>query len=101
MTHPSLHLVLLPGLDGTGELFAPLLAALLRQLPVTVLRYPDDPHLDIEQLADGVVAQLPDAPLTLLAESFSGLVAAELLRRGEPRLRGLILTASFMQPPRP
>jgi len=33
------HLVLLPGLDGTGELFAPLLHALDYEFPTSVVRY--------------------------------------------------------------
>jgi pimeloyl-[acyl-carrier protein] methyl ester esterase len=33
------HLVLLPGLDGTGELFAPLLQALDENVTTTVVRY--------------------------------------------------------------
>jgi hypothetical protein len=33
-------LVLLPGMDGTGELFAPFVAALGKTTPVVVVSYP-------------------------------------------------------------
>src|SRR5262245_49457412 len=38
----SCTLVLLPGMDGTGELFAPLIAALDQSLTPLVVRYPDE-----------------------------------------------------------
>lgn len=36
-------LVLLPGMDGTGELFAPLIEALRPDVTAVVVRYPDLP----------------------------------------------------------
>lgn len=95
-------LVLLPGMDGTGMLFEPLLRALPPDLPVKVLRYPGQDALSYEALESFVRAALPPyAPLVLLGESFSGPLAASLARRLGERVRGLILCCTFVDNPRP
>lgn len=93
-------LVLLPGLDGTGLLFRPLLAALPESLKTMVVSYPVNEILDLDSLADLVARRLPDDAV-LLAESFSGLVALTLLKRAPARVRGLIFVGAFAEPPRP
>ena len=52
-------LVLLPGLDGTGELFAPFLQSLGAALPAQVVAYPRDQALGYAQLEPLVRAALP------------------------------------------
>jgi pimeloyl-ACP methyl ester carboxylesterase len=94
-----ISLVLLPGMDGTGELFAPLLAELPLALPVTVVRYPDRAATYAEH-AEVARAELPrDRPFVMLGESFSGPVAVMLAAGAPPGLRGLILCASFLTCP--
>ena len=94
-------LVLLPGLDGTGLLFQPLLEALEAAFPVQVICYPPDQCLSVEALAAQVRAQVAfDTDTVLLAESFSGLIAVELLRQGIP-LHRVIFCASFASAPHP
>lgn len=95
------RLILLPGMDGTGELFAPLLAELPLELPVTVVRYPDRAAGYAEHVAVAR-AELPrDQPFVLLGESFSGPVAVRLAAEAPRNLRGLILCASFLTCPSP
>jgi pimeloyl-ACP methyl ester carboxylesterase len=95
------HLILLPGMDGTGELFAPLLAELPLTLPVTVVAYPDRRGGYPEHVAVAR-GELPrDRPFVLLGESFSGPVAVSLASARPPQLRGLILCASFLSCPNP
>jgi pimeloyl-[acyl-carrier protein] methyl ester esterase len=92
-------LVLLPGMDGTGELFAPLLAELPLALPVTVVRYPDRAATYAEHI-EVARAELPrNQPFILLGESFSGPVAVALSAAAPPGLRGIILCASFLTCP--
>lgn len=94
-------LVLLPGLDGTGLLFQPLLEALGAAFPVQVICYPPDQCLSVEALAAQVRAQVAfDTDTVLLAESFSGLIAVELLRQGIS-LHSVIFCASFASAPHP
>ncbi len=96
------RLVLLPGMDGTGELFAPLLSALPADPPPVVLRYPGAEALDYASLETRVRLALPtDAPFVLLAESFSGPLGAAIAATPPPNLRGLILCASFVRSPLP
>lgn len=95
-------LVLLPGLDGTGDLFAPLLDVLGESLPVIVVRYPPAEPLGYDELTDLAEELLPtDRSFVLLGESFSGPVAVKLAARSPRGLLGLILCVSFVASPRP
>jgi len=95
-------LILLPGLDGTGEFFKPLLESLGDALPVRVVRYPVDGGLDYRTCREIARAALPtDAPFVLLGESFSGPIAIELAAEAPPGLTGLILCVTFARNPRP
>jgi pimeloyl-ACP methyl ester carboxylesterase len=93
------ELILLPGMDGTGELFAPLLGTLPLESPVTVVAYPDRAATYADHIAVAT-AELPrDRPYVLLGESFSGPVAVSIAATAPPNLRGLILCASFLTCP--
>jgi pimeloyl-ACP methyl ester carboxylesterase len=94
-------IVMLPGMDGTGDLFAPIIAELDSSLAVVVVRYPDVP-LGYDALIAHARQALPaTGDFFLLGESFSGPVAVALAAEGHPRLRGLILSAAFISNPLP
>ncbi|HEY1394489.1 alpha/beta fold hydrolase [Roseateles sp.] len=94
-------LVLLPGMDGTGDLFEPFLRALPRSLRPVVVRYPVDRWLDDDALLAHARRALPgDEPFLLLGESFSGPVALMLAAEHPPGLCGVVLAASFARYPR-
>jgi pimeloyl-ACP methyl ester carboxylesterase len=91
--------VLLPGLDGTGEQFGPLVQALGPQVPTVVVRYPDA-RLDYESHQRIAASFLPqDRPYIILAESFSGPIAVSLAAQSPRSLLGCILCASFVVSP--
>lgn len=95
-----MKLVLMPGLDGTGELYTPLLAELPEELAPTVVSYPADRDLDLDAAADlAMQAVADDEPWMLFAESYSGLVAARILTRRPSGLRGAVFCASFLKRP--
>ena len=95
------RLVLLPGMDGTGELFAPFIAA-LDGWPTTVISYPPDREMEYAGHEAHARARLPlDGDYVLLAESFSGPVGIALAASRPRGLRGLILCASFAVNPLP
>lgn len=95
-------LVLLPGMDGTGTLFQPLLDALGPNTPVQVLDYPSDRALDYPALEERVWQQIPrERPFVLLGESFSGPIAVGIAARRPTGLIGLVLCSSFVRNPRP
>lgn len=94
-------IVMLPGMDGTGDLFAPIVAELDSSVAVIVVRYPDAP-LGYDALITHARLALPaTGDFFLLGESFSGPVAVALAAEGNPRLRGLILSAAFISNPLP
>jgi pimeloyl-[acyl-carrier protein] methyl ester esterase len=89
-------------MDGTGELFAPLVAALGDAAVPLVIAYPPDQVLGYAALTEWVRARLPcDRPYVLLGESFSGRVAIALAASRPPGLLGLILSCSFSRNPTP
>lgn len=94
-------LVLLPGLDGTGELFEPFLRELPAGLRTQVLSYPADARLGYDELTRFVESVLPpELPLVLLGESFSGPIAIRLAASLGARVQGLVLCCSFARSPR-
>ena len=90
------HLVLLPGLDGTGSLFAPLLANLPETLVPVVVKYPPDQVLYYEQLFPYIREVMPwNEPYILLAESFSGPLAIKFAAEQPENIHALVLVSSF------
>jgi pimeloyl-ACP methyl ester carboxylesterase len=90
------HLVLLPGLDGTGELFAPLLQELGDDFPASVVRY--GAELTFDEYVESAGKALPDE-CVLIAESFSGPVAIAVAARHPAKLRCLVLCTTFAVSP--
>lgn len=100
-TRPPLVL-LLPGLDGSAELFAPLLQEIPLSYPQLVLHYPPELTWQLSDYADYVCQQVQGvSKLVLIAESFSGPVAILVAQRLQQRCQGLILAASFCTCPNP
>ena len=96
----QINLVLLPGLDGTGRLFDPLLKVVPLHLKPSVISYPSDTPLSYAELLKYIQAKIQtDEPFALLAESFSGPVAVEFAASHPPNLNALILCASFVTSP--
>jgi pimeloyl-[acyl-carrier protein] methyl ester esterase len=95
----SIAIVLLPGLDGTGRLFAPLLPHLPGHIRPIVVRFPLEP-LRYAELLPLVSAALPrDLPFVILGESFSGPLAIMVAERQPSGLCGVILDATFVENP--
>jgi len=96
----KLKLVLLPGLDGTGELFVDFVKALPDAFEVAVIRYPVDVCLSYAQLAELVVDAIPvSEPFVLLAESFSTPLAIHFAATNPVNLQALVLCAGFASSP--
>lgn len=93
-------LVLLPGLDGTDEFFAPLLAALPPWLEPRIVTYPGSGRQDYETLLGVVRAAIADVGAChVLGWSFSGPLALALAAAEPERVRGVILVATFVRSP--
>jgi pimeloyl-ACP methyl ester carboxylesterase len=95
-------IVLLPGMDGTGALFAGFVSALGADFEPIVVSYPPERALDYRALEEFVHAQLPDGrSFFLLGESFSGPIAISLAASKPDGLIGLVLTCTFAKNPHP
>ncbi len=95
-----MKLLLMPGMDGTGELFTPLLSHLRNDIEAVVFRYPFDPRMGYPELLTLVKQQLPEGePYVVLGESFSGPLAIQLAASNPAGLCGVILCASFVTSP--
>jgi pimeloyl-ACP methyl ester carboxylesterase len=99
---PQLHdltLYLLPGMDGTGDLFSDFIAALPPNSKTVLVRYPTDHFLSYSQLQNLVREKSPNSPFVLLAESFSTPLALNYASTNPLNLRALILCAGFASSP--
>lgn len=93
--------VLLPGIDGTGKMFGPLISELPDWMTPRVLDYPTQDVLSYPQLAQRLLPRLPDSPFIIIAESFAGPLALLLSEQNHPQLKALVLCATFVSNPRP
>ena len=94
------YLVLLPGLDGTGRLFRPLLNVMTGEFEPGVVTYPPDKRLSYEQLFPLIREVMPwDAPYTLVAESLAGPLALRFAAEQRGDIKAIVLCASFVRNP--
>jgi len=93
-------LILLPGMDGTGNLYTNFIKALPDVFETEVLRYPADHFLSYEQLVRVIepVASSGE-PFVLVAESFSTPLAILLAATKPPTLKGVVICAGFIKSP--
>jgi pimeloyl-ACP methyl ester carboxylesterase len=93
------QLVLLPGLDGTGDLFRNFLDKLPSGYDRSIVRYPSDlsSYADLEPTVRGALPEIP--AYVLLAESFSSPLAIQIASTHPGYLRGLILCGGFAASP--
>jgi pimeloyl-ACP methyl ester carboxylesterase len=100
MPRGRLTTLLLPGLDGSGRLFAPLLAAGPRGFAPRVVPLPADAPRSYDQYLEAVRPALPRrGAWALLAESFSGPLAVRLAAERPRGLVALVLVATFLRRP--
>jgi pimeloyl-[acyl-carrier protein] methyl ester esterase len=95
-------LILMPGLDGTGLSFEPFLKLIPDDVNITIVRYPADKLLSFEETVECAAAQVaPGPPRIVIAESFSGPVAVQMIASGRVRAKALVLCATFAKSPHP
>ena len=95
-----MKLVLLPGMDGTGELFSEFIAALPEPFEAVAVSYPTERYLPYSELENFVRAACPlSEPYMLVAESFSTPLAIQYAATNPANLEGLVLCAGFATSP--
>lgn len=97
-----MRLVLLPALDGTGEMFANLQTALADHFDTMVIAYPQTGPQDYSSLADYIRQQIPDSePYMLLGESFAGPLVHNIAAADPEHCKAAIFVATYLSNPRP
>lgn len=88
----------MPGLDGTGKFFGPIIPLLEPNFELTIITYP---NLDsFSDYIDCALNQLPQTPgFSLLAESFSGPVAMALMAQQPDQFGPSVLSTTFARSP--
>lgn len=96
------QLVLLPGIDGTGLLFEPLVEALPPEFETRIVTFSNDEPEGYEALVPVVQAALPrQGSFLIVAESFSGPLALMVAHERPHGLLGVVLSATFVKNPLP
>ena len=94
------HIALLPGLDGTGELFFPIIPFLEKHFEIHVVKYTS--QITFSDYVESAEKQLPKGvPVSLIAESFSGPIAMRILAKYRSRFLASVLSATFCISPLP
>jgi len=93
-------LVLLPGMDGSGELFRGLETVLPEGLETEALWYPADRYMKYGELAGTLRGAIPvDEPFVLVAESYGAPLAILIASMEPPNLKGIVLSAGYATSP--
>jgi len=95
MTSETPKLLVFPGIDGAPELRQGLVECLGRRVEVRTFALPEDTSLDHEGLAARFAAHLPDEPVVLAGESFSGPLVAMIAEKRPDVVKGVVFVASF------
>lgn len=93
-----MKVLLLPGMDGTGDLFDAFVRAAPAGFEPVVVRLP--PLASYEELREAAETNLADT-FAIIAESFSGPIAIEIAARHPQRVTQLVLCNSFAVSPLP
>lgn len=93
-----MKIVVLPGLDGTGHLLAEFAASLRKSYPVEIISYPLG-MTSCAEISEWIGFRLPQDESVIVAESFSGPVAIEIMEGRAHGLRATVFVASFARAP--
>jgi len=85
-------------MDGTGNLFLPLLRY-LKDEDIQIVTLPNSGNQDYLSIMERVEEQLPTEDYIIVAESFSGPVGALLAKKQVTNLKGVVFVATFLSPP--
>lgn len=99
MSVRATEIVFLPGFDGDASLRAPFVEALAERRPARAIGYPNRPLGSLNGYARFAAGELAaESRPVVIAESFSGLVAARWAAK-DPHVAGLVLCGAFARSP--
>lgn len=85
-------------MDGTGNLFLPLLRY-LKDEDIQIVTLPNSGNQDYISIVERVEDQLPTEDYIIVAESFSGPLGALLAKKQITNMKGIVFVATFLSPP--
>ena len=95
-----MKILLFPGLDGTGTLFEQFRSLLPATLTSCVCPLPPRGDQQPDSLAEILAAtHLSNDDVVILAESFSGPIAYELIKSHHHQIKGVVFVSSFVTVP--
>jgi pimeloyl-ACP methyl ester carboxylesterase len=95
-----IHLLLIPGLDGTGTLFEPFVQALPPGIDTTIISFPHDKAIYDHDLFAIIRNVIPwDRDLVVVGESSSGPLAMRFASVQHQNVAAVILVSSFVSNP--
>ncbi len=93
-------ILLLPGMDGSGELFREFVGALPMGVETSAVHYPGDHVTTYAELESVVKAVMPEGEgFVLLAESYSTPLAIRIAAQRPEGLRAVVLCSGFAASP--
>jgi pimeloyl-[acyl-carrier protein] methyl ester esterase len=96
-----MQFLLLPGLDGTGKLFSRFVCMQPPSFSCEIVAY-DESFAELHDYIKIITGRLSTVAKTvLIAESFSGPIAAQIASRCGDQIAGIVFAASFVKPPHP
>jgi pimeloyl-[acyl-carrier protein] methyl ester esterase len=96
----TVTLVLLPGMDGTGNLFANFVSELPKTVNVITVAYPSQRFLPYPELVSWLNEIVPkDGAFAIVAESYGTPLAVKFASTHPPNLIGIALTVGFISNP--
>lgn len=94
-----MKVVLIPGMDGTGTLFDPFIESVPAGIEVISLPLLQRSDAGYEDQAMHIIGSIGDQPVVLVAESYSGMVAYNMLKIGCSNIQHVVFAASFITRP--
>lgn len=94
-----IKLILLPGMDGTGKLFEPLLTYLPPSIDAEVIALSSLSSNCIRSQAEEIAELIGNQEVIIFAESYSGSIAYELAQMNFINIKHIIFVASFLSRP--
>jgi surfactin synthase thioesterase subunit len=94
-----MKVVLIPGMDGTGTLFDPFIESVPTGIEVISLPLLQRSDAGYEDQARHIIGSIGEQPIVLVAESYSGMVAYNMLKMGCSNIQHVVFAASFITRP--
>ena len=90
-------IILLPGMDGSGIMFGPLIQLISNRYDYEVIALHQLDDQSYESQAEFVANRIGDESVILFAESYSGYIALLISRLKPHNIKHIIFAASFIQ----